>query len=126
MDDIANLKNTHNEGPIPSVWRPLIRRIVEAFVRGDYLLSEPISGVAPVSAETASHIAASIEKYGETLAPLPDASWDTSVCIWYGDHWDALIDLWTVGEGASDLVLGLRINEGAKGFIVHVQMVYVP
>ncbi len=42
-----------------------------------------------------------------------------------GDHWDALIDLWTEEEGRSDLVLQVHISEGSEP-LVTVYMVYVP
>lgn len=43
-----------------------------------------------------------------------------------GTHWDILVDLWTAGEGLSDLVLGAQVKENKEEHIVHVQMVYVP
>lgn len=49
-------KDLENEGPIPSVWRPTLRSIVDTFVRHDYRLADGVSGVAPVSEETATQI----------------------------------------------------------------------
>lgn len=43
-----------------------------------------------------------------------------------GDHWDALIDLWTEEEGSSDLVMQVRVSEVDSEFLVAVHMVYVP
>jgi hypothetical protein len=43
-----------------------------------------------------------------------------------GDHWDALIDLWTEEEGSSDLVLQVHVSEVDSEFLVTVNMVYVP
>ena len=57
---------------------------------------------------------------------LPEETWDSSVCIWMGVRWDALIDLWTSSEGRSDLVLSLRVSEDGSGFKFDVYMVYVP
>ena len=34
-----------------------------------------------------------------------------------------LIDLWTEGEGRSDLALGAEVSESETGYIVHVGMV---
>jgi len=79
-----------------------------------------------VSSETAEHIEKYIQHYGEELVELPEEAWDSSVCIWMGVRWDALIDLWTSSEGRSDLVLSLRVSEDGGGFKFDVYMVYVP
>ncbi|UQV44004.1 hypothetical protein KIV45_19185 [Janthinobacterium lividum] len=120
------IKDTEDEGPIPSAWRPVLRQIVNAFVLHDYCLSDGVPGVAPVSEETAAQIERHIKNYGATLIQLPKESWNTSVCIWMGDRWDALIDLWTAEEGSSDLVLQVRISEISDGYVMTVYMVYVP
>ena len=79
--------------------RPIFSRIVNAFATQDY---------------------------GEELVKLPEESWDTSICIWMGDRWDVLIDLWTATEGRSDLVLSAGVSEKDEGQIVNIEMVYVP
>lgn len=124
--EVIAVKDEETERPIPSAWRPVIREIVSAFVRQDYLLTPGIPGVAQVSAETAAQIRDYIQNYGATLIELPDETWESSVCIWMGTRWDALIDLWTASEGRSDLVLSLRVTEANSGFLFHIYMVYVP
>lgn len=119
-------KNSGSEGPIPSAWRPILKNIVDAFVRHDYCLAEGVIGVAPVPEKTATQIRNYIQDYGAKLVALPQASWDTSVCIWMEDHWDALIDLWTVEEGSSDLVLQVHVSEVDSEHVMTVYMVYVP
>lgn len=119
-------KNSEHEGPIPSAWRPILKNIVDAFVRHDYSLAEVFIGAAPVPEKTATQIRNYIHDYGAKLVALPPASWDTSVCIWVDDHWDALIDLWTVEEGNSDLVLQVHVSEVGSEHVVTVYMVYVP
>jgi len=114
------------EGPIPTAWREALREIVEAFAAGDYSLENGIPNVEPVSAETASHIRNSVHDYGATLITLPEATWASSVCIWYGEHWDALVDLWTRDESRTDLVLQVRVTETHQGFAINIHMVYVP
>jgi hypothetical protein len=123
--EIAAIKDDAQR-PIPSAWRPIIEQIVDALVRHDYRLGAGIFGVAPVSEETAAHIQDTVEDYGETLVSLPDDSWNTSVCMWTGHHWDVLVDLWTIGEGRSDLVLELKVLEGGENYTVDIHMVYVP
>jgi hypothetical protein len=118
--------DAHNEGPIPSAWRPVLKSIVDAFARGDYELKDGPSGVAPISEETAAQVREYIEDYGAKLIELPPQSWDTSVCIWMGDRWDALVDLWTEDEGRSDLVLQVDVSEADSGYVVAIFMVHVP
>ena len=120
------MKDAENELPIPSLWRPAICEIVKAFVKNDYLLKAGVASVAPVSAETATQIEQYIRDYGETLDELPEETWSRSVCIWMGGQWDALIDLWTVSEGGSDLVLSVSVFELDGSFEIHIRMVYVP
>jgi hypothetical protein len=125
-NEVPVTKDADNEGPIPSAWRPVLKSIVDAFAREDYLLNDGLSGVAPISEETADQVREYIQDYGAKLVELPPESWDTSVCIWMGDHWDALIDLWTEDEGRSDLVLEVDVSEADSGYVVAIHMVYVP
>ena len=92
----------------------------------DYSLVEELESVSPVSNRAANHIKKYIEDYGEELIKLPEETWESSVCIWIGPHWDVRIDLWTTGEGRSDLILGAEVSESDNGYIVNVGMVYVP
>jgi len=119
-------KDEENELPIPTVWRSTFVSIVNAFVKKDYLLSNEIKGVSPVSMETASQIKEYIEDYGQELIQLPNETWKSSICIYMEDRWDVLIDLWTAGEGRSDLVLGAQVSESENGYIIDIEMVYVP
>lgn len=119
-------KDDENERPIPLVWRPKICSIVDAFVQKDYALSSSIPNVLPVSAETSNQLINYIEDFGETLTHLPGETWESSVCLWMGNHWDVLIDLWTIREGRSDLVLGVRITESNSDYEYEIGMIYVP
>ena len=60
------------------------------------------------------------------MTALPEETWDTSVATWMGTHWDVLIDLWTVEEGRSDLVLRANVYQDPPGFRYEVVMAYVP
>lgn len=79
--EVPITRDLENEGPIPSVWRPILKNIVDTFVRHDYRLADGVSGVAPVSEETATQIRTYIQEYGAKLVSLPQESWATSVCI---------------------------------------------
>lgn len=119
-------KDEDNQLPIPSEWRQLFVDIVNSFVIKDYLISSGIDGVSPVSKETAVQIEEYITDYGENLIALPSETWESSICLYMGDSWDILIDLWTESEGRSDLALSATVKESESGYIVHVGMVYVP
>lgn len=71
-------------------------------------------------------IAANINEYGAHLSKLPAEAWQTSVCQWMRSYWDALVDLFTIEEGASDLVLAVRIYEQDSTYSFEIQSVYVP
>ena len=124
--EIAAIKDGTSERPIPTVWRPAFCHIVDAFVKGDYLLHDGVAGVNAVSEEAASHIQSYLSDYGATLKHLPDETWNSSVCIWTGSHWDVLVDLYTNEEGKSDLVLSARVTDTSHGFKIAIHMVYVP
>jgi hypothetical protein len=120
------LKDPSSQQLIPSVWRPVFCEIVRAFVRGDWTLSRGVPGVSPIPARLAERMAAYVRSYGETLVELPEQTWESSVCIWTGDRWDTIVDLWTVREGRSDLILQTFVSEAAGGFRFDVHLVYVP
>ncbi len=121
------VKDEESERSIPAIWRPTIRQIASAFACHDYQLGNGISGVDAVPSDTAERIRRYIANYGEELTELSEDTWKSSVCIWMGNRWDALVDLWTVAEGRSDLVLELNIYEaGDGGYKFSVYMVYVP
>lgn len=125
-DQVLPIKDETTERPIPTAWRQQLRDIVDCFVIGDFGLSKGINGVAPVTADTASLIQNYIEDYGGTLLRLPEQTWKSSICIWDGHYWNALVDLWTQEEDRSDLVLHVRVTEFASDFRIEVYLVYVP
>ena len=112
--------------PVPHVWRKILSEMVEAFIDGDFKLSRTINGVQPVSADTAAAIEGNIQEYGISLAPLPEDTWSTSVCQWYGKYWDVMVDLYSTDEGISDLILQVRVYEGEEEYVFGVLSVYVP
>jgi hypothetical protein len=124
--EVVAVRDGSKERPIPTAWRPVLREIVSAFVAGDYRLTAGVPCVEPVSIDSAAHIKNYIEDYGATLIELPEETWHSSVCIWMGSHWDALVDLWTEAEGRSDLVLAMRVSDAKPGFAFTIHMVYVP
>ncbi|PMN62809.1 DUF7668 domain-containing protein [Enterovibrio norvegicus] len=126
MNEVVVVKDEDNELPIPTIWRPIFKEIVSALAQKDYLLKSKPRFTSPMSQETADYISEYIEDYGETLIDLPDKTWDSSTCLWMGSKWEVLIDLWTDGEGRSDLALKAEVEESETNYLVTVEMVYVP
>lgn len=126
MTDIAPIKkNEHHEEPVPSEWRKTFGEMVDALREGN-LQFRGIARVEPVDGATADIIDYQISEYGGTIAPLPEETWRTSVCQWQLTHWEVLVDLFTVEDGRSDLVLDVRVYEDDGGFIFRPYLVYVP
>jgi hypothetical protein len=124
--DPPAIKDEDNELPIPGAWRSTFRDVVHAFVEQDFGIAQGLPSVEPISADTADHIKAYLDDYGETLIELPEETWSTSIYLWHGTHWEALVDLWTAESGPSDMVLSARVFEAGEGYRFEVQMVYVP
>lgn len=122
---ILVLKDENNQCPIPTVWRKAFIDIVDAFKAGDFELHRGIAGVRPISTGDAARIANNIQQYGAQLTSLPEESWQTSVCQWMRNYWDVLIDLFTIEEGASDLVLSARVYEEGSSYVIEIQSVHV-
>ena len=120
------LKNDDNEMPIPEIWRDTFEKIVEALRDGGFRLGGEVVGVRPVSQIDLDAIAKNIANYGCCLVSLSKETWDTSVCLWVDGYWDVLVDLYTKEEGASDLVLAVRVYEEGSLFSFDIQSVYVP
>jgi len=116
----------YGQHPIPAHWRKPFADIVVAFIEGDFTLERGVAGVDRIPEETAAQIEEYLSDYGATLVPLPEETWKTSVCAWSGQDWAALVDLWTVEEGRSDLVIDARVTQDATGVAIRVHLVYVP
>ncbi len=125
-ESVAILKDENEERPIPTLWRNTLAEIVEAFKNGDFKLECGVAGVQPISDEEATRIAGNIDAYGNQLTSLPDDSWRTSVHRWMREYWEVLVDLFTVDEGESDLVMFVRVYEDGSAYRFEVQSVHVP
>lgn len=126
MNEIVVEKNEESELPIPHLWRPIFNAIVNAFVKQDFNLCTGIKNVNPISQSKARQIKEYIEDYGEELVELPEETWETSVYICYGNYWNVLIDLYTEGEGLSDLVLNAEVKENNNDYLFDIKLVFIP
>ena len=114
------------EQPVPVEWRSTFVEIVESLKSGDFKIERPIPHVERISNDEAERIAGNIRCYGSPLESLPEETWKTSVCRWMEDYWEVLVDLFTVRDGLSDLVLFSRVFERNGGYVFKVESVNVP
>lgn len=127
MNEIIPIsKDEHNQGPIPTAWRRVFVDIVEGLKEGDFDRVRRVEGIRPISAKVATRIVDNIKRYGAQLTSLPEETWQTSACQWMIGYWDALVDLYTVEEGASDLALVVRVYEEGQAFAFEILSVHVP
>lgn len=123
MNETVVTKDGENEVPVPQAWRSTLTAIVDALIQG----GEPsLPQVSLQSPDVWASAQENIRAYGAHLRKLPDESWNSSVCIWYGDYWDVLVDLYTEEEGRSDLVLQVHVYEVGDEYRYEVVLVYVP
>ena len=115
------------QSPIPSLWRDCIIQSVEAFKDKDFGRLNTLPSVQCIDLAYASEIAENIDAYGAHLISLAEESWHTSVCIYMeNESWKAIIDLFTVEEGRSDLIIDLFIFKKENQFIFQINNIYVP
>jgi hypothetical protein len=121
------IKDSETEQPIPLEWRPAIVSIVSALVIGDYNLRSAGGFVRRLSDQEATQLRQSVDGYGNVvIVELPPETWETSVAIWMGSRWEALIDLYTVEEGQSDLVLMTNVYESGDSYEFEIYGLMVP
>lgn len=118
-------KDELNQQPIPTEWRSQLIQIVEAIRANDFSLNDTNSTIRSTTQSDRIRISQNIEDYGCELTSLPDETWKTSACQWMRGYWDVLVDLYTVEEGRSDLILSVRVYEQDSGFQFEVMSVHV-
>ncbi|QPI53144.1 hypothetical protein IV454_07235 [Massilia antarctica] len=99
---------------------------MEGLKEGDVDAVRRVEGIRSLSEKDAIRIADNIRRYGAKLVSLPEETWQTSACQWMIGYWDALIDLYTVEEGASDLALAVRVYDEGTAYAFDIVSVHVP
>lgn len=117
-------KFSDQEKPVPTAWRSIFDKIIDAFVDGDFKLDRGIQSVTPLSVKEAIRISENIEDYGDSLVNRTDKTWDTSVYRWMNGYWEVIIDLY-VTQGKSDLALLAEVREDGDHFKFEVTSVHV-
>src|SRR5688572_22629151 len=108
-EHIPVTKNEDEELPVPTAWRKPLADIVACLASGEFSKLPSVAPVIPLTDQKCLDIESYIRAYGRKLTSLPEESWKTSIYLWMGGYWDVLVDLFTVEEGPSDLVLSLRV-----------------
>lgn len=126
LEQVPAIKDETSQQPIASAWRPVLVDLVASIARDDFSPDRLPPSVDRIRPKVVAQIRDYLREFGETLSELPYACWESSVSQWMGDHWDAIIDLWTKESGASDLVLAVRIYEAQSEHRIDVESVHVP
>ncbi|MEH8018965.1 hypothetical protein MN202_17110 [Rheinheimera muenzenbergensis] len=124
-ENVIVSKDEQNQQPIPTVWREVLVLIVEAIKSNNYSLIDSDSSIRLTSPSDKKRIKENIEEYGCRLISLPEDAWNTSACQWMKGYWEILVDLYTVEEGQSDLVLSVRVYEKNDEFEYEIMSVHV-
>ena len=114
------------QSPLRLEWRDTLGAIIAGVKSGQYPMRSGKDTIAKVSPKTASFIASYVEDYGEVIIEQTDAAWKRSVCFWEGDKWRALVDLSTLTEPISDLVLFVDIEPRNDQNHFVIRSVHVP
>lgn len=112
-----------SEQPVPGRWRLILKQIADAFADGRVPMGD---GIRSVEATVAEINFAQIEDYPDATGPLRETSWETSICVWMGDHWQVLVDLSTVSGERSDLVLHAKVFDFDDRVEIEPGLIYVP
>jgi hypothetical protein len=104
----------------------MLTAVVERFIKGNFSLSSPVSGVLPVAPDVARQNKDYITEYGQPLVNLSNDAWNNSCAQWMGKDWDIIVDLCTATEGISDLVLTGKVANVNGKPVFTVGLIYVP
>lgn len=121
-------KSSEEEQPIPNIWRNTFSLIVSAIKNKDFNELNEIQNLKPIEIEDFNLIIDNIHDYGCELTDLPIEAWESSVCILDRENaWTAIVDLYSVEEGRSDLILHTIVFEKENNaYLFEIMNVYVP
>lgn len=111
---------------IPSIWKKTLVEIIESLKNKDILRLNSIKDVEQIDILHAQDIFNNVDDYGITLISIPNESWNTSVCQYFGGGWNIYIDLYAKEAGLSDLIMSANVFEVNKEFIFRLDNIYVP
>ncbi len=120
------LKDLEKEHSIPDVWKDSICEVVIQLTKDNFELHNVSEYIALQSSDMAKFNRENVLEYGCCLKALSTECWERSCYQWQGNYWDLNIDLCTVEENVSDLVLKGRVYPIVSGYKYEFGMVYVP
>ena len=126
MKPSAVAKIEGNEFPVPKAWRPALKVMADAMVLGSPLLTVDGFIIGESDEELLRFNRRNIDDYPDTLAPLTEASWNSSFRVWNEGHWKLLLDLITETGAVSDLVLHAKVTERGEAYAIEPGLIYVP
>ena len=120
------LKDLEKEHSIPDVWKDSICEVVIQLTKNNFELHDVSEYIALQSSDMAKFNRENVLEYGCCLKALSTECWERSCYQWQGNYRDLIIDLCTVEEDVSDLVLKGRVYPIVSGYKYEFGMVYVP
>lgn len=120
------LKDLEKEHSIQDVWKDSICEVVIQLTKDNFELHNVSEYIALQSSDMAKFNRENVLEYGCCLKALSTECWERSCYQWQGNYWDLNIDLCTVEENVSDLVLKGRVYPIVSGYKYEFGMVYVP
>ena len=125
-EHIPVIKCEDQELPVPTEWRKPLTDIVACLASGEFSKLSSLPAVTLEGGWGWQDIETYIRDYGCKLTSLPEESWRTSIYLWMGGYWEVLVDLFTVEEGCSDLVLFVRVHPREGSYTFQISSVHVP
>lgn len=127
-EHVPVIKCEDQELPVPTEWRKPLAHIVECLASGEFSKLPSLPAVTLWTEEVCRNIESYVRDYGCKLTSLPEESWRTSIYLWMesGGYWEVLVDLFTVEEECSDLVLFVRVYPREGSYVFQIQSVHVP
>jgi len=81
METVPVEKDDERELPVPTAWRSALKQLASKAVLGTEIKNQPDIEVGQIDSKTASSHRYNIEGYPDTLGPLGDKTWETSIYI---------------------------------------------
>jgi hypothetical protein len=125
-EHVPVIKDEDKELPVPTEWRKPLADIVACLASGDFSKLSSLPAVTLEGGWGWQSIERYIKSYGCKLTSLPEESWRTSIYRWMDGYWDVLVDLFTIEEGCSDLVMFVRVYPREGSYAFQIQSVHVP
>ena len=116
-------KKPDEELPVPLEWRSMLKYIADEIVAGRGPVADNIKAVDAKSLEVSLD---NIRAYPDPIGSLQDITWQSSIYVWAQSCWEVLVDLSTLGNETSDLILHLRVYELNNRYVFEPGLIYVP